>query len=345
MTINIGANIRINKLGLCLFIIFLIILYLYAIRESPYLAKNNNRDFVSLKKLLATSIRAAELGGLEIVNVYKKSKVSVTIKGKTKENVDDPVTTADYKSHCAMYSYLSTLFPSMTVISEEHSVGCDSQLATDVNIFDTTILEQIDIRYDVAVDVEDITVWIDPLDATKEFTENLLEYVTTMVCVAIKGVPMIGVIHKPFEPQQTYWAWVHHGVSNNLMNLLKPKSNDPPVLIVSRSHAGKVHNISKTALGDDVRIISAAGAGYKSLEVAVGNATAYIHVTAIKKWDICAGAAIISSLDGVVTSLSGKPMTDFGSIDAVVLENGLLATISNHKWYLDRFAGSPIAEG
>lgn len=62
---------------------------------------------------------------------------------------------------------------------------------------------------------------------------------------------------------------------------------------MSRSHAGKVHNVSKAALGDDVKIISAAGAGYKSLEVAAGSATAYIHMTAIKKWDVCAGAAII----------------------------------------------------
>lgn len=65
------------------------------------------------------------------------------------------------------------------------------------------------------------------------------------------------------------------------------------MIIVSRSHAGKVHNTSRAVLGGDVIIVSAAGAGYKSLEVAVGNVSAYIHMTAIKKWDVCAGAAII----------------------------------------------------
>jgi len=44
--------------------------------------------------------------------------------------------------------------------------------------------------------------------------ENLLEFVTTMVCVAVKGKPVIGIIHKPFgEEPKTSWAWVDRKVS------------------------------------------------------------------------------------------------------------------------------------
>lgn len=330
-----GANVRMRKIGLCVITGILVLFYLYSIWEPSY-SNIHNRNIISLKALLAGAIKAAEVGGMEIITIHGQTRLGIESKGKTKEGVNDPVTAADYRSHCAIYHSLIKTFPRITVISEEASKGCDQ---VDVPNLENAIkdVEKYDIGNDVEVNANDITVWIDPLDATKEFTENLLQYVTTMVCVTIKGEPVIGVVHKPFELKQTYWAWTNHRVSPNLMNLSTLKERKTPIVIVSRSHAGRVHNASKVALGENVQVESAAGAGYKFLEVAVRNATVYVHMTAIKKWDICAGAAIVSALGGTVTSLSDSQPISFGPNDSTTLNSGLLVTMKDHNWYLDKF--------
>ena len=41
-------------------------------------------------------------------------------------------------------------------------------------------------------------------------------------------------------------------------------------------------------------------------ELATGHEDVYIHSSMIKKWDICAGAAILNSLGGRLTDADGK---------------------------------------
>lgn len=45
-----------------------------------------------------------------------------------------------------------------------------------------------------------------------------------MVCIAVKGKPIIGVIYKPFETKQNsslFWSWTNHAISKNLQILHK----------------------------------------------------------------------------------------------------------------------------
>ena len=89
-----------------------------------------------------------------------------------------------------------------------------------------------------------------------------------MVCVAVKGVPIIGVIHRPFShPVETYWAVVGYGHSKNLDIPKEPSKNSDPSrklkFIASRSHTGPVENATAQLLGgkQSYEIIKAAGAG------------------------------------------------------------------------------------
>ncbi|XP_069669235.1 putative inositol monophosphatase 3 [Periplaneta americana] len=329
---NFGGTIRLNRMGICIIIgaCVLLVLYINASGiESPKIEPVKNSDTVSMRSILVAAIKVAEEGGKEIVKVRKEPDIGEKIQGKTEEGVNDPVTRADYNSHCVMYYNLKRSFPKAKIISEHTRKESDctnlSKLGDGVELNPNPP--------DQLVPSEDVTIWIDPLDATKEFTENLLQYVTTMVCVAVKGEPIIGVIHKPFETEpQTFWAWSGNSHSNNLKH--KDGTATGTRIIVSISHAGSVKNISEQAFGKDVEVTAGAGAGYKSLMVASGEQDAYIHTTAIKKWDICAGNAIINSLGGRMTTLTNETI-DYSSSDAVN-KKGLLATVKNHQWYLDK---------
>lgn len=160
-----------------------------------------------------------------------------------------------------------------------------------------------------------------------------------MVCVAVKGEPVIGIVHNPFT-KETVWAWRDEAVSEQLRNI-QQRNVDPvpknPKVIVSRSHPGEVQEFTKNVFGVNTPIINAAGAGYKVLQVVFNNATAYIHLTRIKKWDICAGNAILNALGGRMTTLTGEHIlyTENGS---VINDKGLLAALNHHSFYTQKIA-------
>lgn len=167
----------------------------------------------------------------------------------------------------------------------------------------------------------------------------MFQYVTVMVCVAVRGRPTIGVIHNPFT-HDTHWAWNRR--SEHSATLLPDAVETATALrpnqtvIVSRSHYGSVSQLVRTALGADTTLVYAGGAGYKVLQVAAGRANAYVHSTRIKKWDLCAGNAILEALGGRMSDLHGASI-DYAADADVVNESGVLATMHDHVYFVGRF--------
>jgi inositol monophosphatase 3 len=132
--------------------------------------------------------------------------------------VNDYVTKADVNSHCSIAYSLWRIFPKLNLISEEdvQKKSCPDDIENfdlDPSVLGTVELPDINVRTD------ELTLFIDPLDATKEFTEKLFQYVSVMICVANKkGEPIIGVIYFPFS-KRLYWSWKGHGVSENLLGV------------------------------------------------------------------------------------------------------------------------------
>uniref|UniRef100_A0AAV2JV96 inositol-phosphate phosphatase n=1 Tax=Knipowitschia caucasica TaxID=637954 RepID=A0AAV2JV96_KNICA len=326
-------GIRLSPVGvgvLCL--LGLGVLYhLYSGVISNRLAAFRQRRNVDLRDLLALSVEAAVLGGKEVKRVREENGLQEKSKGKTREGADDPLTMGDLESHRKMYNIMRNTFPDITVNSEEHDQVVDETLLWS-RIIPSDIAEKITDQNEVPA--ESVTVWIDPLDATKEYTESLLKYVTTMVCVAVEGKPVIGVIHQPFN-DFTAWALVgQEHVAN--VHARSSYSITPPKVIVSRSHSGQVKNYVQEAFGNSTTVVEAGGAGYKVLSLLdlptgefMEQADIYVHITFIKKWDICAGDALLRALGGHMTTLKGEAIE---YSDTPLNKGGLVASVGvDHK--------------
>ncbi|XP_068605138.1 inositol monophosphatase 3 [Brachionichthys hirsutus] len=330
-------GIRLSPLGAAVFCLLAVgvIYHLYAGVISNRYAAFRGRTSVDLRDLLAVSVEAAVLGGKEVKAVRDENHLEEKSKGKTREGASEPLTKGDLQSHVKMYNLLKSSFPGVTVNSEEHD-NLEDEVTWSRQIPDDILAK---VEGGKLVPANRVTVWIDPLDATQEYTENLLKYVTTMVCVAVDGKPMIGVIHQPFTG---FTAWGFVGQGSN-MQRRSSYSTNPPNVIVSRSHPGQVESYVRSAFGNGTTVILAGGAGYKVLSLLdmpsstsgdMDKGDAYIHITFIKKWDICAGAALLNAIGGEMTTLRG------GRIDysaSPLNTGGLVASIGvDHRALVDR---------
>lgn len=73
--------------------------------------------------------------------------------------------------------------------------------------------------------------------------------------------------------------------------------------------------------------------GYKVIQVATGKGDVYLHITHIKKWDICAGDAILRALGGKLTTKNDVNI-DYADTNPVNMD-GVIASLKKY----DKFVG------
>lgn len=309
---------------------------IYYLGGAPNYKDMRTREKIDVRKLMSACIDVAEMGGKQVVKIREKVDIGERSKGQTREGANDPVTDGDMLSHRIMFWGLKRSFPGLKVVSEEHEAW-EGEIA----------LPRLDpggLREDTSIlggeiELDRLTVWVDPLDATQEYTENLTKYVTVMVGIAVDGRAIGGVIHKPFS-NETIWSWrrQRNHLLNHLhildeveLNRVYPEDEGPRV-IVSRSHKGDVYKMVEKFKPPGV-VTPAGGSGYKIWEVAAGHEDVYVHSSLIKKWDLCAGAAILNTLGGRLTDAEGKDL-DFTNEWEFRHETGLVAAKYDQPGYV-----------
>jgi len=307
---------------------------------------------VRLSDLIGAAIHLSEIAAHEITEVKLTGVETTKVKGQTDEGVDEPVTLADARSNSVFVNGLRQLFPGIDILSEETEPEVKEIRISTVN--------DVELEHDPWLDLKDLLVTVDPLDATKEFTENLLHFVTTMVCVVHKGKPIAGIINEPFaKDEAAIWGISldeeSAGRSINTVDELGQVSvesfNDLHGLqaslegaeaafekvMISRSHTGPGANVVSEFLPGK-KPEFAGGSGYKALSVIRGQADAYVHVTKIKSWDVCAADALVHAAGGMFTNLKGERLVYVK--DDPMISGGLVATgdVPAHGWYLEKLA-------
>lgn len=170
-----------------------------------------------------------------------------------------------------------------------------------------------------------MVIWIDPLDGTKGFTEGHLHHITSMIGVAVKMRPRIGIIHKPFynelyQQGRTYFGTPECGIfiKDKFPEKLKRLQRVTPLIPFPTEDAvgdedykmwicGSF-NDNQQVMNDlinacrPLNIAKVAGSGNKILYILDQKADCYVNlVPGFKYWDMCASEALIQAKMGIVT--------------------------------------------
>jgi fructose-1,6-bisphosphatase/inositol monophosphatase family enzyme len=85
--------------------------------------------------------------------------------------------------------------------------------------------------------------------------------------------------------------------------------------------------------------------GYKTVQVLEEYADYYLHMTAIKKWDLCAPDAVLRANHGTMTTLTNQTISYDHQKNEMLVTDGLLATYKrNHNELLTFLVDSNLTK-
>ncbi|XP_067929966.1 inositol polyphosphate 1-phosphatase-like [Watersipora subatra] len=218
-----------------------------------------------------------------------------------------------------------------------------------------------------SLNLADISIWIDPIDSTKEYVtckETVadggicykgLPCVTVLIGAYNKdGLPVAGVVSRPFggmadkqkADSKSRWEneiyWAYRSPETGLgyaSSTCKHTSTSREKLKIATS-AGE--HMSFLVENPNYQLISPKGAGNKILAVVNGLADLYIvtiESNVVHRWDTCAGHAILKMAGGGIVSYKD-------TLDALTSYQGDLASFPFSKYEIDYRGGEePLKDG
>ncbi|XP_034018758.1 3'(2'),5'-bisphosphate nucleotidase 1 isoform X1 [Thalassophryne amazonica] len=319
-------------------------------------------------RLVASAYSVAEKAGAIVRKVLHSGELGIV----EKTGVNDLQTLADRLAQQSICASLSKRFPKITIIGEEELPAEDVREDLIESVQAEEILQKSCPAEYSSLKEEELVVWVDPLDGTKEYTEALkflhppqmgdreldtcrlhctalwlLDNVTVLIGIAHGGRAIAGVINQPFYNYQlgagatlgrTMWGMLGLGVFGVQ---LQEVPGERRIITTTRSHSNKLVTDCIDAM-EPHEVIRVGGAGNKIIQLIEGKASAYVFASpGCKKWDTCATEAILHAVGGKLTDMHGKAYhydADVKHMNSA----GVLATLRNHDYYISRVPQSVL---
>ncbi|CAG0917297.1 unnamed protein product [Notodromas monacha] len=290
-----------------------------------------NTSIPSILRLVHRSIAAAHQAGLEIRKLLESGDVEALSKPGHDGELD-VYTAADLSSQCIIESSIRDIFPVIRIIGEEDDRVRDWVQRFELKPVLETVLDPFGGKEcpDAlkSVNLEDVIIWLDPMDGTSEFMAGLVEHVTILIGVALMGKPVAGIVHQPFWKSlkndeelvgRTVWAIRGMGIGETVGTLGTPTvltchpfqaiqraSSSKTIVVTSRSHQSPHVVKAIESIAPD-EVIYAGGCGNKVLMLLEGKANYYVYPSSgCKKWDTCGPEVLLNEAGGLLTDVFGS---------------------------------------
>uniref|UniRef100_A0A1A7XVN0 3'(2'),5'-bisphosphate nucleotidase 1 n=1 Tax=Iconisemion striatum TaxID=60296 RepID=A0A1A7XVN0_9TELE len=319
-------------------------------------------------RLVASAYSVAEKAGAIVRKVLHSGELGIV----EKTGANDLQTLADRLAQQSICASLSTRFPKVTVIGEEELPAEEvKEDLIELGQFDEILQKNCPEEFR-SLKEEELVVWVDPLDGTKEYTEAsrclhlqavphkgsdnsqtpstalwLLDNVTVLIGIAYGGRAIAGVINQPFYNYQlgagavlgrTMWGVLGLGAFGFQ---LQEVPGDKRIVTTTRSHSNKVVTDCVNAM-EPHEVIRVGGAGNKIIQLVEGRASAYVFASpGCKKWDTCAPEAILHAVGGKLTDMYGNTYRYDADVQHMN-SAGVLAALRNHDYYVSRVPQSVL---
>jgi len=280
-------------------------------------------------------------------DVYENKLMNTRLK-----NDNEPFTEADIKIQTIIIKSLLTFWPKLKIIGEEEEIF-EGNLDIDIpSLSKDFIRPEIFAKISPeSFNINEAIVWVDPIDGTANFINGELDGVTTLIGVSINSKATIGIIGKYyrkiitkdnnseliFDPKCYFGhidykrVFVIEYKKSTVPLELKPATKDSNEKFVIIDSQKSVKPDMQAWIRDNLQTeiyLEVGGTGNEMLCIIEGIGHLYIRsTTGAKKWDTCAGEALIKALGGYLVDMEGNQLEYPPEKDKWINEKGVLGYV------------------